>query len=97
MPVKLDISGLEKLKEKMQGLSGTHSIPLSELLPDEFMTRNTEFPNLQVMADAGGVNEPSDITSEAFSQFVSAHSRFSSYTEMLRAGYGEYAKRKLEL
>ena len=36
MPVKLDMSGLEKFKKKVQELSGTHRIPLSELLPDNF-------------------------------------------------------------
>jgi len=95
MPVKLDVSGLEKFKKKVQELSGTHRIPLPELLPDNFIAQHSEFPTLQALIDAGGVNEPSDINSEAFSDFVAKHSQFSSYTAMLQAGYAEYAKRKL--
>ena len=97
MPVKLDMSGLEKFKKKVQELSGTHQIPLSELLPDEFISQNTTSPTLQALVDAVNVNEPSDINSEAFSKFVADNSRFASYTEMLQAGYAEYAKRKLAL
>ena len=97
MPVKLDISGLEKFRKKVRELSGTHNYKLSELLPDEFVAKHTGYPTLQALCDAGGVNEPSDINSDAFSRFVAEHSQFSSYTEMLQAGYAEFARRKLKL
>lgn len=97
MPVKLDMSGFDNFKKKLQELSGTHNYQLSELLPDEFVVKHTKYPTLQALCDAGGVNEASDIKSDSFSQFVADHSEFSSYTEMLQAGYAELAKRKLEL
>jgi hypothetical protein len=77
----------------MQKLSGTHEYALSEILPDKFVKTHTKYPTLQELA--GGVNEPSDVSSEAFSQFIADNSDFSSYTEMLQTGYAEFAKRKL--
>lgn len=97
MSVRLDMSGMDDFRKRMQDLSGTHRYQLSEILPDSFIEAHTKFPTLQALADAGGVKEPSDVNGEAFSQFVADNSEFSSYTEMLQAGYAEFAKGKLEL
>jgi len=96
MPVKVDMSGLDRFKNNLKKLSGEHIIPLTELLPDNFMTQYTDFPTLQAMVDAAGVNDPEEIKAEAFSQFVADHTRFDNWTEMLTKGYAEYAKRTLE-
>ena len=95
MPVKLDMSGMDRFKKKTEELAGTHNYSLSELLPDKFIEEHTKYSTLQALADAGGINEPADINSEAFSEFVADNSKFSSYTEMLQAGYAEFVKRKL--
>jgi hypothetical protein len=64
-------------------------------LPDKFVKAHTKYSTLQELVDAGGVNEPSDVNSEAFSEFIADNSDFSSYAEMLQAGYAEFVKRKL--
>ncbi len=95
IPVKLDMSGMDRFKKKTEELSGTHNYSLSELLPDKFIEEHTKYSTLQALADAGGITEPADINSEAFSQFVADNSKFSSYTEMLQAGYAEFVKTKV--
>jgi hypothetical protein len=93
--VKVNKSGIDRIKRNLQKLSGEHSVPMVELMTDTFMSRYTEFPNLQAMIDAGGIEDPVDINSEAFSQFVADHSQFAGWNEMLKKGFAEYAKRTL--
>jgi hypothetical protein len=47
------------------------------------------------MLEAGRIQDPAEIKSEAFSQFVSEHTEFAGWDEMFRKGYVEYAKRTL--
>ena len=93
--VKVDTSGMDRMRRNMQKLSGTHSVPLSELMPDTFMSSYTQFPTLKAMLEAGGIEDQEEIKGEAFSQFVAQNSQFGSWTEMLKKGYAEYAKRTL--
>lgn len=93
--VKVDRSGMDRFKRNMKKLSGEHSVPLTELMPDTFMRTYTQFSTLQAMLEAGRIQDPTEIKSEAFSQFVSEHSQFAGWDEMFRKGYVEYAKRTL--
>ena len=96
MTVKLDMSGMDAFTKKLQDVAATQSVPLPELMPDEFMAKYTNYPNLQAMVDAGGVNAPEDFQSEAFSKFVSENSQFSGTEEMMQTAQAEYYKRKLD-
>jgi len=95
MSVKLDISGLEKLQRNIKKLEGKRNIPLSELMPDTFISRNSKFRSLQAFLNAGGVRGDHDIGSSEFSRFVSAKTRFRSWEEMKQAAGAEWAKRQL--
>ncbi len=93
--VKVNTSGMDRFKRNMKKLSGEHSVRLTELMPDNFMSKYTQFPTLQSMLDAAGIEDPADIKAELFSQFVAHHSQFAGWSEMLKKGYAEYAKRTL--
>jgi hypothetical protein len=93
--VKIDTSGMDRIRRNMQKLSGEHSVSFTELFPDTFMSSYTGFSNLKAMFDAGGIEDPEEIKSDAFSQFVAENSQFSSWDEMFRTAGVEYAKRTL--
>jgi hypothetical protein len=86
---------MDRFKRNLSKLSGKHSVRFTELMPDSFMKKYTQFPNLQAMLDAGGIEEPAEINDEDFSQFVAEHSQFDGWREMLNKGFAEYAKRTL--
>jgi len=88
---------LERLRRNAQELDGTHEVPFTELFPDDFMRRNTQFQTMQQMLDASGIDKPEEIQGEAWSQFVADHSQFSDWQDMQKAAFTEYVRRKLNL
>ena len=88
---------LKELQRKIKDLDGQKRIPLSELLPDDFIRKHTDFQTLQAMLDASGIENKEEIGNEEFSKFVATHTRFSNWEEMLKAAGPEYVKRQLGL
>ena len=95
--ISFDDRKLKKLQRKSKELNGEKAIPLTELLPDNFIRRYTDFQTLQAMLDASGIENSEEIGNEKFSKFVSTHTRFSNWEEMLKTAGAEYFKRKLGL
>jgi hypothetical protein len=95
--VKLDTSGLEKLRKKMREASKPESVPLSEMMPDSFMKTYTEFETLQAMFDAGEVESPDYLQTEEWNTFVAEHTQFDSWSSMLQKAGALRIKRKLNL
>ena len=92
-----DDSRLRQLQQKISELSGEKQVPLKELLPDDFIRRNTDFETLQTMFDASGIENPEEIGNEKFSEFISSNTRFHSWQEMIEAASAEYFKGKFNL
>jgi len=95
--VNINDEKLKELQRKLKDLKGEKRIPLSDLLPDDFIRKYTDFQTLPAMLDASGIENEEHIGSEEFSKFVATHSRFSSWEEMLNTAGPEYVKRQLEL
>lgn len=95
--ISFDDSKLKELQRKSKELSGQRKIPLTELLPDNFMREYTDFQTLEAMFDATRIKHSEEIGNEEFSKFVSIHTRFSNWDEMLKAATIEYARNKLGL
>ena len=93
--VKVDTSGLERFRKKMEAISGEQSVPLNELMPDTFMRKYTEFETLQIMVDAAEINSPEELQSDGWNRFVAEHTQFANWQEMNQAAAVEWYKRKL--
>lgn len=95
--ISFDDSNLKELQRKLKELNGQRKIPLTQLLPDNFIGEYTDFQTLQAMVDASSIKNSEEIGNEEFSKFVSTHTRFSNWEEMLKAATIEYTKSKLGL
>jgi hypothetical protein len=93
--VKVDTSGLEKFRKKVEAISGEQSLPLNELMPDSFMRKYTKFETLQSMVDAAEINSPEEFQSDRWNQFVAEHTQFANWQEMNQVAAVEWYKRKL--
>jgi hypothetical protein len=93
---------LRDLQSKAEELDGQHSVSLSELFPDEFMLRNTEFPSVDSMFEASGFKVESSedfaaIPDDEWDSFVQERTRFTSWDEMKNAAVKEWAARRMGL
>lgn len=97
MSVKLDLSGWDDFKKKHEQSMKTPPT-LTELFPDKFISEHTDFQSLQQMLDASGLDNVDDfLGSEAWSQFVTSHSRFTGWQQMFETASAEWYKRQVGL
>ena len=82
----------KELEEKLESLSG--NIPLDELLNSNFMRTYTQFQTAQEFADASpfDFSNLESIDSNDLDSFVSAHTEFSSWEEMLNHAGAEWVQ-----
>ncbi len=92
-----DDSKLKKLQQKVKDLNGQREVALPELMPDNFIRKYTNSQTLQTMLDASGIKDLEEIGSEKFSKFISTHTQFTSWEEMIEVATIQYTKRKLGL
>jgi hypothetical protein len=96
MEIKFNDDKLKKLQRNLKKIQGQKQVSLPELLPDDFIQQYTDFQTLQAMADACGIEAMEKQTAE-FAKFISTHTRFGTWREMLEAAKAAYIKRKLGL
>ena len=98
MGIKLDLSGLEKIKKKIEELANTKQMPVSNWLTDAFVRANFDFQSAQEMIDASGIESGEDEVTPALDQFVVLHSKskFSGWEEMKYAAFAQYVEREME-
>ena len=94
---KFDDGGLKKLQRNLEKLPKESEVPVSELFNDDFMKQYTDFQTFQAMVDASGIKNSDEIGNEAFSKFVSTHTRCGNWEDMKKQAGAEYVKRKLGL
>jgi len=90
---------IEKLQKKVKKVGGKQNVKLTELLPDSFIKKQSNYNSLQSMIDSSPkeINSEKDLDSEEWNKFIKENSKFSSWEEMLHAGYAEWVKKKLDL
>jgi hypothetical protein len=91
---------LNRLQQRLQRLEGSHSIPFSEMFPDEFMLLNTEFQSIVDMIEMSGFRvETADdfkaIPDDEWDAFVRSRTRFTSWEEMRATAGNEWMSRQL--
>ena len=87
MKIKFDFKELDK---KLESLSG--NVPLDELLNSNFMRKYTQFQTAQEFADTSSFDFSNieSINSNDLDKFVSAHTKFTSWQEMLNHAAAEW-------
>ena len=95
MDIEIDLSGLEQLERNVDKLGGEHEVTGEELLPDDFISENTDFQTRSAFLEASGIKSQEDMSTEAFDNFVAANTRFANWQEMLEAAGAEWATRQL--
>jgi hypothetical protein len=97
MKVKVDTSGLDKLRKRLKEASKPESVSLTELMPDSFIKAYTEYETLQAMFDAGGVESADYLQTDEWNEFVAAHTQFTDWSDMLKKAGALRLKNKLGL
>ena len=91
MKIKFDFKELDK---KLESLSG--NVPLDELLNSNFMRKYTQFQTAQEFADTSSFDFSNieSIHSNDLDKFVSAHTKFTSWQEMLNHAAAEWIQKQ---
>ena len=91
MQIKFDFKELDK---KLESLSG--NVPLDELLNSNFMRKYTQFQTAQDFADTSSFDFSNieSIDSNDLDKFVSAHTKFTSWQEMLNHAAAEWIQKQ---
>ena len=91
MKIKFDF---KELDNKLESLSG--NVPLDELLNSNFIRKYTQFQTAQEFADTSSFDFSNieSINSNDLDKFVSAHTKFSSWQEMLNHAAAEWIQKQ---
>lgn len=93
---------LEKLQNMFEKVEGTRSIPMDEILNPEFMIRFTIFSSLDDLIEKSGYTVETEedferIPDKEWDEFISAHTQFSSWQDMLDLAANEYFQQQLDV
>lgn len=104
--IELRITGLDAVKkdvfDKLNGVAGTHTVAISEILTEAFVAKHTKFSSVSEMFDASGFQIRSEkdfsaITDNEWDNFIRIISDYDSWASMLTAAKKEWVLRKLDL
>lgn len=95
--------GLKKLKRLAQNIKdfeGINSIPMGDVLTDEFIQANTNFQNIEELFEKAGykVENQADfqaIPQEDIDSFVRENSKFDSFTTLQQEAVDEFVRNKI--
>ncbi|KAB7704905.1 hypothetical protein F9802_15175 [Bacillus aerolatus] len=93
---------LKQLEQSVQEIQGTNTVSFSELFPDTFMQRFSDFQSIQEMFDQSPFTiknngDLDSIPSDEWDKYVSGKTRFNSWTLMQERALSEWTARKLGL
>jgi len=93
---------LEEFARRAQDLEAKKEVVLSELLPPDFLQRNTQFRALDDLFKASGFSVSSledfeKIPEAQWDAFIAKHTRFTTWDQMFRAALEEWTLRQLGL
>lgn len=107
--MSVHIEGLDELEGRLQELrttadsaSGSHEIPMDELLPADFMQTHTEFESLEEFFEESPwtVDTKEDFQSipgDEFDGYVERNTGFSDWDSMLSAAAREWIAQQISL
>ncbi|MCM3782199.1 hypothetical protein M3231_04390 [Neobacillus mesonae] len=88
-------SRLDEIKENARNLENNRSVSFEELFNLSFMTRFTNFESIDEFFDKSGLKAETDedfevIESEEFDAYVSEHTKFDRWKDMVDKATEEY-------
>jgi hypothetical protein len=91
---------LKKLEQKVEEIGGENQVSFAELFPDNFMSKYTNFPSIEVFFEAGNYEINSQEDLEALDEVeldnhVAQFTKFSNWEEMFKTSATEYLSKKL--
>lgn len=96
----ISLKGFDELKRKLEKLNELQgSIPLTEVLSQDFLSINTPFKSLEDLFAKGGYSVNSDADYEAIPQqdldnFVAKNTSYKNWQELINAGMSSYITKK---
>jgi len=95
--IKIDTTGLEKLQDNLESLSGTHEVSTNDLMTDKFIISETSFGTWEALMNAANVQSSEDLESKWFSDFIRSHTKFDGFQDMLENAAQSYVISRLGL
>lgn len=91
---------LDDLAQKSRELAGQHQIPLSELMPGDFIGASSSFVSLEELFAASpfeihSLDDFKAIPDEDWDRFISTNTSFATWAEMQQAAIREWTRQKL--
>jgi hypothetical protein len=92
---------LRKMSEKAEKLNG-QSVPLTDVMTDSFIAKNTSFSNFDELVDASGFKAESQEDFDAipdveWDNFIAENTNFSNWQDMINSAGAIYARKQLDL
>lgn len=106
--VRVDLSGLDKFKRKLEQIAKPRNVPIAELLTPDFVRRHSRFASVDELHQAfgplpagqndlaaGEADLAAQIASPEWDAFIARETPFASWGELLQAAGAEYYQRQL--
>lgn len=93
---------LKKMSDGLSALDGNNQVPITDLLTDTFVSKNTNHSSAQQLFDKSGfkiesAEDFSAIPDDEWDSYINGCSSFENWSEMLEAATGEYVSAKMGL
>jgi len=100
MPIKSNLSGLNRLTENVKALNGSQEVPFLEIMSPDFICSVSRFDSFDSFAKGAGYTVLTDddltaIPDVPWDDFIRTETSFESWLEMQKAGAAQYMRRKL--
>ena len=102
--MKSSFDGLKNLQKGLKelGNQGSQSVPLTELMPSNFVSSCSRFKDLQELFDSSGfkIDSAEDfkaIPDSDWDEYIQKNTTYSSWAEMQKAAVASWTKGKLGL
>ncbi|MCD9539591.1 hypothetical protein [Photobacterium carnosum] len=91
---------LKKIEKSMTELDGKHEVSLLELMPDSFMSKNSNYTSLQELFDSSGfkidsVEDFSEIPDEKWDAYINSSTTFENWDQMQEEALNLYIGSKI--
>lgn len=102
MSFKINLDGLDKLRQGLNDINDTKSIKLDELMPPSFIAASSKFKNIQALFDASPfkietVEDLKAIPDADWDAYIAEKTTYPSWNEMRHAALAQWTKEKLNL
>ena len=98
--MKYNLKGFDQLKKNLSELSGTHTIPLDDLMTPSFISSCSQYSDFEELLEASGFKVETEedfaaIPDQEWEQYIQTHTSYESWIEMQEAAGVSYIQSKL--